>query len=108
MLCYDCAMGWSGVAKVLINFLCRGVLLIRIIVGQGPIELTVGAGEGCLDIFSLVYISFLLSPSLEDGSTQIEILSQRTFKPKTNKPTNLFQIWKGSCQWLVRYECLKK
>ena len=33
---------------------CRSVLLIWIIVGQGPTELTVGAGGGCLDIFSLI------------------------------------------------------
>ena len=39
---------------------CWGVLLIWIIVGQGPIALAVGAGGGCLDIFSLIYhFSFL-------------------------------------------------
>ena len=30
---------------------CRGVLLIWIIVGQGPIALAVGAGGSCLNIF---------------------------------------------------------
>ena len=35
-----------------------------IIVGQGPIALAVGAGGGCLDIFSLVYPFFPLSPAL--------------------------------------------
>ena len=35
-----------------------------IIVGQGPIALTVGAGGGCLDIFSLVYHFSFLSPPL--------------------------------------------
>ena len=45
---------------VLSNFQCRGVLLIWIRVGQGPTVLAVGAGGGCLDIFSLVYhFSFL-------------------------------------------------
>ena len=34
------------------------VPLIWIIVGQGPIALAVGAGEGCLDIFSLIYLFF--------------------------------------------------
>ena len=34
-----------------VNFQCRGVLLIWIIVGQGPIALAVGAG-GCLDILT--------------------------------------------------------
>ena len=28
---------------------------IRMIVGQGPIALAVGAGGGCLDIFTLIY-----------------------------------------------------
>ena len=37
---------------------------ILMIVGQGPIALAVGAGGGCLDIFSLVYHFSFLSPSL--------------------------------------------
>ena len=32
------------------------------IVGQGPIALAVGAGGGCLDIFSLIYLRTFLSP----------------------------------------------
>ena len=40
------------------------VLLIWIIVGQGPTALVVGAGGGCLDIFSLMYPISPLSPSL--------------------------------------------
>ena len=60
-----------------VNFQCRGSLLIWIIVGKGPNALAVGAGEGCLDIFlSSIFFSFL-SPSLEDGPIQTEILSQR-------------------------------
>ena len=47
-----------------VNIQCRGVLLIWIMVGQGPTVLAVGAGGGCLDIFSLVYQFSLLSPSL--------------------------------------------
>ena len=46
--------GWSGGAMVLVNSQCLGVLLIWIIVGQGLTALAVGAGGGCLDIFSLV------------------------------------------------------
>ena len=38
-----------------VNFQCRGVLLIWMIVGQGPIALAVGAGGGSLDIFSHIY-----------------------------------------------------
>ena len=37
---------------------------IWITVGQGPTALTVGAGGGCLDIFTLLYPSSPLSPSL--------------------------------------------
>ena len=33
-------------------------------VGQGPTALAVGAGEGCLDFFTLTYPFFSLSPSL--------------------------------------------
>ena len=37
---------------------------IWIIVEQGPAALAVGAGGGCLDIFTLIYLFFPLSPSL--------------------------------------------
>ena len=37
---------------------------IWIPVGQGPTALAVGAGWGCLDIFTLIYPFSLLSPSL--------------------------------------------
>ena len=33
---------------------------IWMIVGQGPIALAVGAGGGCLDIFTLPYLFFSL------------------------------------------------
>ena len=35
---------------------------IWITVGQGPTALAVGAGGGCLDIFTLIYLSFLFLP----------------------------------------------
>ena len=44
-----------------------GVLLIWIIVWQGSIALVVSAGGVCLDIFSLVYLFYFLSPSLGEG-----------------------------------------
>ena len=50
-----------------VNFQCRGVLLIWNRVGQGPTKLTVGAGGGCLDIFSLLSFLFSVSLSLGDG-----------------------------------------
>ena len=46
-----------------VNFQCWGVLLIWIKVGQEPTALAVGAGGGCLDIFSLIYhFSFFFLP----------------------------------------------
>ena len=67
---------------------------IRITVGQGPTALAVGAGGGCVDIFTLIY-SFLsfFSLSLGDGPIQTEKLSQRAVKPKpTNKSTYCFDV----------------
>ena len=55
------------VQRYLVNSQCRGVQLIWIKVGHGPIALAVGADGGCLDIFSLVYLFSFLSPSLGDG-----------------------------------------
>ena len=52
---------WSWV-----NFQCRGVLLVWIRVGQGPTALAVGAGGGCLDIFTLIYPFSSFSLSLGD------------------------------------------
>ena len=60
--------GWSGGAMVLGKLPVPGVLLLWISVGQGPTALAVGAGAGCLDIFSLIYrFSFLFSLSQGDG-----------------------------------------
>ena len=49
---------------VLGEFQYRGILLIWIIVGQGPIALAVCAGGGCLDIFFFVCHFSILSPFL--------------------------------------------
>ena len=43
----------------------RPTLWIR--VGQGPTALAVGVGGSCLDIFTLIYPFFPLSPSLADS-----------------------------------------
>ena len=40
---------------------------VRITVGQGPTALAVGAGGGCLEFFTLLYLSLLFSLSLGDG-----------------------------------------
>ena len=63
---HDFMSQWGGRVerRCWVNFQCRGVLLVWMIVGQGPIALAVGAGGGCLDIFSLIYLFSFLSPSL--------------------------------------------
>ena len=60
---------------------------IWIIVGQGPIALAVGAGGGCLDIFTLIYPFFPLSPSLwETARYRLKYCLKGPLNPK---PTNL-------------------
>ena len=54
--------GWSGGAMVLGKLPVPGRPTIWMIVGQGPIVLAVGAGGGCLDIFTLLYPFSPLSP----------------------------------------------
>ena len=44
-----------------------GRLTSLITVGQGPVTLAVGAGGGCLDIFTLIYPFSSFSLSLGDG-----------------------------------------
>ena len=56
--------GWSGGAMVLGKLPVTGRPTIWITVGQGPTALAVGAGGGCLDIFTLIYPFSPLSPSL--------------------------------------------
>ena len=94
---------------VLGKLLVPGRPTIWISVGQGLTVLAVGAGGGCLDIFTLIYpFSTLSPPSLwetaryrlkyclkgplnpkQPTNQPTEILSQRAVKPKTtNQPTN--------------------
>ena len=58
------AGGWSGGAMVLGKLPVPGRPTIRMIVGQGAIALTGGAGGGYLDIFTLIYPLSPLSPFL--------------------------------------------
>ena len=70
-----------------VNFQCWGVLLIWIIVGQGPVALAVGAGGGCLDIFSLICSFSPLSPSLwETARYGLKYCLKGPLNPK--QPTN--------------------
>ena len=59
-------------------------------VGQGPIALAVGAGGGCLDIFTLVYPFSSLSPSLwETARYRLKYCLKGPLHPKqpTNQPS---------------------
>ena len=62
---------------------------IWITVGQGPIALAVGAGGGCLDIFTLIYPFFPISPSLwETARYRLKYCLKGPLNPKpTNQPT---------------------
>ena len=64
---------------------------IWITVGQGPTALTVGAGGGCLDIFTLLYPFSPLSPSLwETARYRLKYCLKGPLNP--NQPTKKFKI----------------
>ena len=66
-----------------VNFKCRVVLLIGIRVGEGPTALAVGAGGGCLDIFTLLYPFSPLSPSLwETARCRLKYCLKGLLNPK--------------------------
>ena len=70
-----------------VNFQFRGVLLIWLIVGQGPIALAVGAGGGGLDIFTLLYPFSPLSPSLwETARYRLKYCLKGPLNPKQSSP----------------------
>ena len=66
---------------------------IWITVGQGPTALAVGAGGGCLDIFTLICPFSPLSPSLwETARYRLKYCLKGPLKPKTtNQPTILLK-----------------
>ena len=55
-----------------VHFQCRGVPLIWIIVGQGPIALAVGAVEDRLNNFSLVFLFLLFLPLWETARNRLK------------------------------------
>ena len=59
-----CQASYHGrvVRRCWVNFQCRGVLLIWIIVGQGPIALAVGAGGGVCTFFLSSVTSLFFLP----------------------------------------------
>ena len=65
---------------------------IWIIVGQGPTVLAVGAGGGCLDIFSLdYYFSILTSSLLETARYRLKYSLKGPLSP--NQTTNQLSNW---------------
>ena len=70
---------------------------IWITVGQGPTALAVGAGGGCMDIFTLIYPFSPLSPSLwETARYRLKYCLKGPLNPK--QPTNHFWF---SCFWVL-------
>ena len=75
----------------------RPTILIR--VGQGPTALAVGAGGGCLDIFTLIYPFSSISPSLWGTARyRLKYCLKGPLNPK--QPTNQHvverrPIWRG-------------
>ena len=84
--------GWSGGAKVLGKLPVPGRPTIRITVGQGSTALAVGAGWGCLDIFTLIYPFCPLDPSLwEAARYRLKYCLKGSLNPKpTNQPTSTY------------------
>ena len=77
-----------------VNFQYRGVLLVWIIVEQGPTGLTVGAGGGCLDIFSRVYHFSPLSHSLSGRRPDIDRNTISKGRLTRKQPTKQINILK--------------
>ena len=67
---------------------------VWIIVGQGHTALAVGAGGGCLDIFTLIYPFFPLFPSLwETARYRLKYCLKGPLNPKpTNQPTLSYEF----------------
>ena len=64
---------------------------IWITVGQGPTALAVGAGGGCLDIFTLIYPFSPLSPSLwETARYRLQYCLEGPLNPKQPTNQNIF------------------
>ena len=73
---------------------------ISIAVEQGPIALAVGAGGGCLDIFTLIYPFSSLSPSLwETARYRLKYCLKGPLNPK--QPTNQPTITPGHMNYLA-------
>ena len=99
--------GWSGGAKVLGKRPVPGRPTIWITAGQGPTALAVGAGGGCLDIFTLVYPFSPLSPSLwETARYRLKHCLKGPLNPKQPTNQNLSPSLWETAQYRLKY-CFK-
>ena len=98
---WERAVGWcDGPGKLPVP----GRPTFWMIVGQGPAALAVGAGGGCLDIFTLIYPFSPLSPSLwETARYRLKYCLKGPFNPK--QPTNQPSFW-ATARYKLKY-CLK-
>ena len=79
---------------------------IWITVGQGPTALTVGADGGGLDIFTLIYPFFPLSPSLwETARYRLKYCLKGPLNPKqpTNQPNHCWPSQGGKFVLVVLF-----
>ena len=91
----------GGGAIVLGKLPAPGYPTLLMIVGHGPTALVVGAGGGCLDIFTLIYLFSSLSPSLsETARYRLKCCLNGPLYPK--QPTNLTTVFDS----LERYQIL--
>ena len=92
-------LGWPGGAMVLGKLPVPGRPTIWVTVGQGPTALSVGAGGGCLDIFTLIYPFSPLSPSLwETARYRLKYCLKGPLNPK--QPTNQLH-YLPTCLWIL-------
>ena len=79
------------VQRYWVDFKYQGVLLTWIIVGQKPIAHALGAGRGCLDIFSLVCLFSFLIPLWETTRYRLKYCLKGPLNTKQpiNRPTIL-------------------
>ena len=77
---------------------------IWMIVGQGPIALAVGAGGGCLDVFTLFYPLSPPSPSLWE-TARYRLENSQSCYTQNNQPTNVtccfVRVFKGRRYWVT-------
>ena len=83
--------------------------IISITVGQGPTALAVGAGRGCLDMFTLIYPISFLSPSLwETTRYRLKYCLKGSLSPKTTKSVNhnksIFNWFTSQMHFICRFK----